>query len=91
MLKCHSSAVLRRPIGYEIRRKSCISSLKAVKVVGAAATSNVVRGPFTSRFGVVGSRHFETNGPRPHKVLGSDLINIRESLRVKAKRTGQAE
>jgi hypothetical protein len=30
MLECLSSAILRRPIGYEIRRKSCISSLKAV-------------------------------------------------------------
>jgi hypothetical protein len=69
----------------------CISSLKAVKIVSAAATSNMVRGAFTSRFGVVGSRHFETHGPRPHKVLGSDLVNIRESRRVKAKRTGQAE
>jgi hypothetical protein len=49
------------------------------------------RGPCTSRFGVVGSRHFETHGPRPHKVLGSGLINFRESARVKAKRTGQAE
>ena len=48
-------------------------------------------GPFTSRFGGVGSRHFETHGPRPHKVLGSGLINFRESVRVKAKRTGQAE
>jgi len=42
------------------------------------------RGPCTSRFGVVGSRHFETHGPRPHKVLGSDVINFRESFRVKA-------
>jgi hypothetical protein len=91
MLQCLSSAILSRPIGYEIRRKSCISSLKAVKVVRAAATGNVVRGPFTSRFGVVGSRQFETHGPRPHKVLGSDLINFRESVRVKAERTGQAE
>jgi hypothetical protein len=49
-----------------------------------AATSNMVRGPFTSRFGGVGSRHFETHGPRPHKVLGSDVINFRESFRVKA-------
>jgi hypothetical protein len=91
MLECLSSAIRRRPIGCGIRRKSCITSLKAVKVLRVAATSNMVRGPFTSRFGVVGSRHFETHGPRPHKVLGSDLINIRESLRVKAKRTGQAE
>ena len=27
-----------------------------------------------TRFGVLGSRHFETRDPRPHKVLGSDLI-----------------
>jgi hypothetical protein len=36
----------------------------------------MVRGPFTSRFGGVGSRHFETHGPRPHKVPGSGLINF---------------
>jgi len=29
MLEFLTSAVLRRPIGYEIRRKSCISSLKS--------------------------------------------------------------
>jgi len=29
MLKYLSSAILRHPIGYEIRRKSCILSLKA--------------------------------------------------------------
>jgi len=51
----------------------------------------MIRGPFTSRFGVVGSRHFDTHGPRPDKVLGLDLINFRESLRVKANRAGQAE
>src|SRR5260370_32840390 len=50
----------------------------------------MVRGPFTSRFGVVGSRHFETHGPRPHKVLGSGLISFRESLRVKAKSNGSS-
>src|SRR2546427_2289383 len=90
MLQCLSSAILLRPTGYEIRRKSCISSLKAVKAVCAAATSNMVRGRFTSRFGVVGSRTFETHGPRPHKVPGSDLINFRESLRVKAKSNGSS-
>ena len=44
-----------------------------------------------ARFGGVGLRHFETHGPCAHKILGSDLINFRESLRLKAKRTGQAE
>ena len=38
-----------------------------------------VGAPFTLRFGVLGSQQFET-GPRPHKVLGSNLINFRESL-----------
>src|SRR6266568_3991154 len=46
---------LRRSISYESRRKSCILSLKAI---WAAATSNMVRAPFTLRFGVIGSRHF---------------------------------
>jgi hypothetical protein len=33
MLEYLSSAILCRPVGYEIRRKSCISSLKAFKVI----------------------------------------------------------
>jgi hypothetical protein len=47
---------------------------KLLKLFELAATSNMVRGPFTSRFGGVGSRHFETHGPRPHKALGSVLL-----------------
>src|SRR5262249_55209981 len=90
MLEYLSSAILCRPVGYEIRRESCISSLEAVKVILSSATSNIVLRPVTSRFGVVGSRHFDTHGPRAHKVLGLDLINFRESLRVKAKRSGSS-
>src|SRR5262249_787141 len=55
------------------------------------AEHKVDRGACMSRFGVVGLRHFETHGARLRKVLSSDLINFRESVRVKAKRTGQAE
>jgi hypothetical protein len=65
--------------GWEMRHSAVLS-------VGLA-----VAAPFTSRLGVVGSRTFETHGPRPQKVPGSDLIDFRERRRVKSKRTGQAE
>jgi cytochrome c len=44
-----------------------------------------------SRLGVVVSRRSETHGRRPHKALGSDLIDFRESFRIKAKREARAE
>jgi hypothetical protein len=67
MLEWLFSAILRRQISYEIRRKSCILSLKAASV----AARNTVCGPITARFGVVGSRRVETHDPRLHKVLTS--------------------
>ncbi|TMK02565.1 MAG: c-type cytochrome [Alphaproteobacteria bacterium] len=50
----------------------------------------MVRGPFTSRFGVIGSRHFETHGPRPHKVLGSGLISVSIAIVALASSAGAA-
>jgi hypothetical protein len=77
MLECLSSAILLRPIGYEIRRKLCIWSLKSCQsCLSCRHQQYGSRGTFTSRFGGVGSRHFETHGPRPHKVPGSGFINF---------------
>ena len=56
---------------------------KLLKLFELAATSNMVRGPFTSRFGGVGSRHFETQDPRPHKLPGSGLINFERASESK--------
>jgi len=88
VLECLSSAIFRRPISYAIRWELYISLLKAVC---AAATSNMVRAPCTSRFGLVGLRRVETHGAGPHKLLGSDPIDFRESLKIKARRKIKAK
>src|SRR5215813_8239421 len=65
--------------------------ISLLKAVCAAATSNMVRAPCTSRFGLVGLRRVETHGAGPHKLLGSDPIDFRESLKIKAKRKIKAK
>src|SRR5262249_43701794 len=46
---------------------------------------------FAGNCGLVGLQRVETHGAGPHKLLGSDPIDFRESLKIKARRKIKAK
>jgi hypothetical protein len=75
-------------------RLDCLDSgfiTRSIDDIIASIAQAVAVQPGTFILGVVVSRHFETHGRRPHRALGSDLVDFRESFRIKAKREARAE